>query len=375
MKICFILEYYHPHIGGVEYLFKTLTEGLRKRGYEITVLTRRLKGTKGREFVDGVRVIRIRTLNRYAFTFFSIPWAIFLARGCDLIHTTTFNGAFPAWLAARFWNIPVIITIHEVWLNKWRVLTDMSRLSAMVHNILERMIYLLKFDFYIAVSHSTENQLMEAGIEKKRLKAVYNGFEHEYFSPERYDENIVRERYGLGDTFVCFSWGRPGVSKGHEYLIRAIPLIVKVIPHARFLLMLSGRESYKKRYRYLTGLIQKLGLDERVLLIDPVYRQELGHYLKAADCIIIPSIAEGFGYAVLEACSMGRPVVASNTTSIPEVIGGRYVLVEPKSPEAIAKGVESVYRGKYNTSELKIFPWDKTVSEYIGVYNSLLSSS
>jgi len=49
MRICFILEYYHPHIGGVEYLFKNLIEGLSKRGFEVSVLTRRLKGTHDRK--------------------------------------------------------------------------------------------------------------------------------------------------------------------------------------------------------------------------------------------------------------------------------------------------------------------------------------
>ena len=371
MRICFILEYYHPHIGGVQYLFKNLIEGLSKRGFEVSVLTRRLKGTPRQETIEGVKILRIRTFNRYLFTFLSVPMAIIMARGCNLIHTTTFNGAFPAWFASRIWGIPVIITILEVWLNKWRTLTDMSRHSAMIHNLLEKMIYTLRFDFYIAISHSTERQLIEAGIGRERLKAIYSGFDHDFFNPQRYDENIVRERYGLRDVFVCFSWGRPGVSKGHEYLIKAIPLIIKIIPRARFLLMLSNRDSYKKRYRYLTGLIQKLGLDEMVLLIDPVSRQELGHYLKAADCVIIPSIAEGFGYAVLEACSMGRPVVASNTTSIPEVIGGKYVLVEPKNPEAIARGVAMVYEDKCTASDLKVFSWERAISEYAGIYEKL----
>ena len=375
MKICFILEYYHPHIGGVEYLFKTLTEGLRKRGYEVTVLTRRLKGTKGREFVDGVRVIRIRTLNRYVFTFFSIPWAIFLARGCDIIHTTTFNGAFPAWVASKVWGITAVITILEVWLKKWRMLTDMNWLSALVHNLLERMIYLLSFDFYVAISHSTERQLSKVGVQKERMKVIYNGFEHDFFNPERYDGDIVRERYGLKDAFICFSWGRPGVSKGHEYLIMAVPRIVEKIPHAVLLLMLSDKETYRRRYRYLIDLIRKLEVSSKVILVEPVPRGELGFYLKAADCIVIPSIAEGFGYAALEACSIGTPVVASDTTSIPEVIGGRYVLVEPKNPEAIAKGVESVYKGEYRTSELKVFPWDRAVAEYMGVYDALSSQA
>jgi glycosyltransferase involved in cell wall biosynthesis len=150
-----------------------------------------------------------------------------------------------------------------------------------------------------------------------------------------------------------------------------VPRILEKIPQARILLMLSGEDTYRKRYDYLKNMIDKLDLAEGITLVDPAPRNELGDYLKAADCIIIPSLAEGFGYAVLEACAMQKPVVASNTTSIPEVIHGRYVLVEPKNPEAIANGVERVSRGEYDTSGPKAFTWSKTIADCIEVYTDL----
>ncbi len=372
MRICFVLEYYYPHTGGAEYMFKSLAEGLCRAGHEVTVLTRRLDGTAPAETVNGVRIVRVRTLNRYLFTFLSIPRALALARGCDIIQATTYNAAFPAWFAGTVRRIPVVLTVLEVWVDKWRTLTEMSALSAAAHNLLEKMIYRLRFRQYVAISKSTARQLADVGVDPARTKTVYHGFDDDEFRPELYDGGRVRERHGLGDAFLCFSWGRPGVSKGHEYLIQAVPRIVERIPNARFLLMLSARGTHEQRYQYLKGLIDKLGIGQWISLVEPAPRRELGNYLKAADCIIIPSVAEGFGYAVLEACAMGRPVVASNTTSIPEVIGGSYLLVEPKNAKAIAEAVVKISRGEWSSSKVKTFSWEAAVREYVALYESLL---
>ena len=64
--------------------------------------------------------------NRYLFSFLAIPKAIVEARKADIVHTTMFNGAFPAWIAIKLAGKKGIITIHEVWINKWREYTSMG---------------------------------------------------------------------------------------------------------------------------------------------------------------------------------------------------------------------------------------------------------
>ena len=371
-KILFILEYYHPHKGGVEYLFKNLTHLLAKRGYMVTVLTMRLKKTKKKEVMDGVNVVRIKTINRYLFSFLSFFKTIFIARDYDIIHTTTFNAAFPAWIASKFWRKPCVITIHEVWINKWFGLSGLSRLSASIHNFLEKMIYLIPFDQYIAVSNSTAGDLKEIRVPGEKIAVIYNGFDNNFFAPEHFDGLKVRKQYGLENAFIYFSWGRPGISKGHEYLLKAVPLITRKIPDAKLVLMLSDRNTYKKRYLYLTALIQKLNIRDNVILIEPLSHGDLGNHIKAADCVVIPSLAEGFGFSVLEACAIDKPLVASDTTSIPEVIYGKYVLVEPGNPEAIAEGICKVYQGDYQMSPLKIFSWEDNIRKHEELYRKLI---
>lgn len=372
MRICFVLEYYHPHVGGMEYLFQSLAEQLAQRGHEIIVVTQRIAGTSSDEIINGVSVHRIKSGNRYLFSLAALAMTLKLARKCNIIQTTTFNSAFPAWFAARLLGIPVVLTVLEVWMKQWHVYTDMPWPKASLHHFLERMLYLFPFDRYVAISHSTERQLSALGIKAGRIQTVYGGFDSSYFDPVRYDGSIIRARHRLQNEFLCFSWGRPGMSKGHEYYLHAIPIILQKIPDARFILMLSDTKTYAQRTRYLMDIIKQHGIQDNVIIVDAVPRPELGHYLKAADCVVIPSLAEGFGYAVLEAAAMHATIVASDTTSIPEVIGGNYVLVEPKNATALAAGVVRIKRGDYLTSEVRSFSWKDTAEGYEEIYRNLM---
>ena len=183
MKICFVLEYYHPHVGGMEYLFRSLAEHLVQRGHDVTVVTQRIMGTPPAETVRGVAIRRIRTGNRYLFSIAALVMTMKLARKCDIIQTSTFNSALPAWFAARFLGIPVVLTVHEVWMKQWHIYTDMPWLKASFHHLLERVLYLFPFDRYVAVSHATARQLLAIGIRADLLQTVYNGFDSSYFDP------------------------------------------------------------------------------------------------------------------------------------------------------------------------------------------------
>ena len=117
MKILFICENYLPHYGGAEVVFKNLAERYQKRGHQSTILTHQLKNTKKTEIINNVQVHRIPSLfSRYIFSFTAIPKAIKLAQQHNIIQTTTFNGAFPAWIAGKLTRKPVVITIHEIWI-------------------------------------------------------------------------------------------------------------------------------------------------------------------------------------------------------------------------------------------------------------------
>lgn len=373
MKILFVIENYLPHIGGVEMVFKNLAEGLVKRGHSATIITHRIKGTAAEETINGVRVKRVSCFDsRGLFTFFAIPAAVAAAKKADIVHTTTFNGFFPAWIAAKLNRKPLVATIHEVWLGKWREYGGMSVLTAPLYEAFERLfIYALPaVDKYVAVSNSTRQQLLRIG--KKNAVTIYNGVDYSHLNPRKHSGNNVRKKHALQKSYVVLVYGRPGPSKGIEYAIAAMKEISLQVPNSKMLLMLSRDKPYRAKYSQLLKLIKKLQLEDKIINIPPVPHSELPDYIMAADCVIVPSLSEGFGYTAAEAAAMGKPIVASNTTSLPEVVSGKHILVEPRNSGEIADAVISIFHGKCHKTALKRFTIEENVSNYSKVYEDLL---
>jgi D-inositol-3-phosphate glycosyltransferase len=364
MKILFVIDNYYPFRGGAETLFKNLAEGLVAKGYEVSVLTRQIKATGKYEELNGVKIHRVAAPSRYLFTLLAIPKAIMLARKADIIHTSTFNSAFPAWLASKLSKKPAVITIHEVWIGKWKEYTDMSRFNAKLHSLLERPIYKLNFKKHICVSESTRNQLL-AVRKKADAIVIYNGLDYEHFHPDKTGAAVRKELGIPRNAFVALTFGRAAPSKGIEYAAMAAQKVD--IPNFKYLFIVS--RDYSSRYKKVLPFIQSTA---HAILLDPIAYSKLPNYVAAADVVVIPSLAEGFGYTAAESCAMGKIVIASNTTSLPEVVSGKFILVEPKNPQAIADAIKLAKEGKFEKSKLKKFTIQKNIDEHLKLYNHLV---
>lgn len=372
MKILFVCENYYPHYGGAEVLFKNLAEGFVKKGHRVAIITTLLPGTKKFEEINGVKIHRVPCFNnRYLFSFISIPKTWKLARMADVIQTTTFNGAPPAWLGARLAGRPAVLTVHEVWVGKWKEVTGFSWLKSTMHDLLERMLYLLPFDKYICVSNATRKSLLDHGISEQKTVTIYNGFDYNFWNPKNFsnaEAQKIRKELGVEKNFVCLSWGRPGESKGFQYLIKAAPHIQEKISNIIILLMLGTKEKYKQNYQQLAKLASRY--QETVKIIPSLPYQQLGTVIKAADCVIVPSLAEGFGYNVLEASSLGKPAVVSDAGSLPEVVSGKYRIFKSKNIVDLAEKVYLVSKGNMLTSKPKKYFWDDTIAGYLETYQN-----
>jgi D-inositol-3-phosphate glycosyltransferase len=369
-KILFVVEYYYPHVGGGETLYQTAAEGLVRKGCEVAVITSRVPNTKKEELLNGVKLYRILTpkiLGRhYWFTFLAFPKVFRLARSYDVIHTTTYNAALPAWLAAKLRRKPVVITVLQAWGALWRTYKGMSWLSARLHQLFERFVITLPFDDYICISEHTKNSVMAMGLSAEKLKVVYCGVDYDLFSPTKYDHQEAKEELGLSDRFVYLFYGRPGISKGIEYLIEAVPAISQNIPNSRLLLVMASDP--KDRYEYIMRLMEKLGVNGNVVLKTQLPRDEMVRHIAASDCVVVPSLTEGFGLVAAEACAMNKPVVCSRAGALPEVVCGKYVLVHPKSPEEIAEGIGRIHEDGVGETERKYFYWEECIDKYLHIY-------
>ena len=374
MRICFIIEFYPPHIGGGETLFKTLAEGLAEHGHQCDVITCRLPGTKKYEVKNGVKIHRVsvpRFADRYWFTFLAVYKSIIISHDADIIHTMTYNGAFPAWLASKVNKKRIVMIAHEVLGKKWYKF-GFGRLAATMYRFFEWFVLFLKYDAYMCNSKNTMKLLENWGIPIEKLHLTYPGIDYKLFDYRKEEKrHKLRERLGVKDNVFLYMYhGRPGMIKGVEYLVRAVPEIKKQIQNSKLLLVLAKKPAVK--YQEIIEIIRKKNLD--VILIDPLPHEELPYYIAASDCVVVPSLNEGFGFTCVEACTMKKPVVATNVGSLPEVIFGRHVLVLPKSPEELARGVISIYKGEYNETDEKRYEWEAFIKKHMIVYMKLLEN-
>lgn len=338
------------------------------RGHDVVVITwRTSQESLMRETVNGVRIIRVKS-GRYTFPVVGLAIAIRQARRSDVIHTATFGAAPLAWVASRFARIPVIITVPETWIGRWRIYTDYGPIKARIHDVLERLIFTFPYDHYIGISHSTTSRLRAILRRRRRyLDTIYCGFES---SPWKCNCTGVAPRLAYGvaeDAFLIVAWGRPGASKGFGFLVDAFPIIHASVPNARLLLILNNA----REYRHATDALKRRA-HRSIIFVSSLAFDDLVAIVRNSNCAVIPSLAEGFGYTTLEAVSSDVPVAASDSTSIPEVIGGSHRLFEPGNPDALAAAVVAITRGDYVTTPTKEFRWSDTIEAYEGTYRATL---
>lgn len=374
MNILYVYEFYTPHVGGGEIALQHLAEGMVARGHTVHIVTSRLPDTAAEETLNGVQIHRVwvpRFATRYWFMLLSLGSIFKLAKSADLIHTFTYTAVPPAWIVAQLRNKKIVLTVHEFWGKLWRSFSGLNSASAVLHRWFERSLFFLPMTQWVAISHATEKNLREISVPAQKLSVIYQGIDQELFQrPAEEEINALRAKINVSEqTFVYLFFGRPGISKGLEYLLRAVAEISQNIPDSQLWLILAKEP--KTQYEKMLQLIKQLGIEPSVRLIDPVERTKLPTYLSAAQTVVVPSLSEGFGFSVAEACAVGTPVVATEAGSIPEVVSGKYLLIPPADPKAIAQAVKRIQKQDLVRTPLKKFTWGENALKHEQLYLSL----
>jgi D-inositol-3-phosphate glycosyltransferase len=378
MNILFVLANYYPYIGGSELLFKKLTEGLVQKDHRIRVITSRLPGNCAAEQVEGVAIERVWVpglLSQYAFTFSSLVPVVKQAGHYDIIHTASNYGALSAFLGAKVTGRPIVLTCHEVLGKRWG-LTQPNLILSWAARAVERTVTSLPYDKRAAISRATRTDLLMNKAEAADVRIIYPGVDTLFRRNGRRRTGALRETCHIcPDDFVYLYYGRPGITKGVEHLVRSAPQIQLRIPNSHLVLILADEP--KDGYTRVCQLIGELRSACSIHMLPQVpadRRDQLVEYLLDADCVVVPSLTEGFGFTTAEACALGLPVVATLVGSIPEVVSGCHVLVEPGSPRALADGVVRIASSRYDYTPPKVFTWIRMVDEYEALYEEVLSS-
>ncbi|NOR86605.1 MAG: glycosyltransferase [Bacteroidales bacterium] len=362
MKILFILEYYYPNIGGVEKLFKDLAENLANQGHDILIITTRFNQQLPKEeTINQVKIKRLNLTNRFSFTFFSIFSIFPLVSKYDFIHTTSYNAAFPAWLAAKIYHKKCIITFHEVWGDLWKQLPYLSFIQKKIFYLYEWAILKLKFDHYIAVSEFTKNKLIESGIPSHKVHRIYNGINR-----EDYEVAEIQKP----DNFTFSYFGRLGVSKGLDIILPAAKEFISQHPQSVFKCIIP--QTPQAFYKKVLSDIEKLDFGENILILHHLSFDDLKKEIRSSNCILIPSYSEGFCFAAVETTALHTPIISSAKGALVETVSGQYIEMDTHSVKAMITSLERAYHGDFDYKKEIGFPLEESIRNYLKFYQSVL---
>lgn len=246
----------------------------------------------------------------------------------DQAHTVSNSlCAIPAWLMAKEYDVPLMLTEHGLYLRE-RYLGFSSEhdpsgvkfLRARFYKTLAQLMY-RDADLVVSVSEFNRAWQIRLGAPTSRTRVVYNGVAPQFFP-------LADDR---AQKMPTVSWvGRIDPLKDLETLIKSFSYVKPVVSNALLRLygpIPKGNEWY---FNKLASLVNSSKLNENVSFEGPI--SPVHHAYHAADVVALSSISEGFPYTPIEAMMCGKPVVATRVGGVGEAIGSVGRLVEPRNP-------------------------------------------
>ncbi len=288
----------------------------------------------------------------------------------DLFHSPDFTLP-PAWCART------LVTVHDLSFLRYPQGADRglrAYLTAAVPRSVRRA------DHVLADSQNTREDLIGLlGVPADKITVVYPGVEAR-FRPldDPATLSAVRERYRLPERFILHV-GTLEPRKNLERLVEAYALLPQrgISTHEVGLVLAGGRGWL---YEGVFKVVERLGLGDLVVFTGFVRDEDLPALYNLADLLVFPSMYEGFGLPPLEAMACGTPVVASNTSALPEVVGEAGLLVSPTDVQALAEAMVSGLQDEGLRARLRArgleqarrFTWAQAAQETLRVYRRVI---
>lgn len=282
----------------------------------------------------------------------------------DILYSPTHHGSL-------FYNNQ-IVTIHDLLPIHFNYKDSLQRILQTNYFKYVLPAILKKARKIVTVSDCTKNDIIKFfKISEDKIIRIYNGYDNRKLYYRKNAKNYIYEKYQIRNYLLAVGASYP--HKNYDTLIKAISLISD---KNTSLIIAGGRNEYRN---YLKKLTRELNLADKVLFIDYVSQEDLPYFYSAAKCLVYPSLYEGFGLPPLEAMACGCPVITSNTSSLPEVVGDAGVMINPYSIEEIAKAIDMVLSNENLRKEMiekglkqaQEFSWRKTAEEIYKVIKEI----
>ncbi len=382
-RILIFAAYFYPHVGGYEKIVYELSRRLVQRDYEIDILTCNTERALAYEELDGIHIYRVPSWNALN-SVYPIPKPCptsfkilrrLLSKNYDVINTQTrfFVTSFLGLIFAKLKRTPLVHTEHgarhSIVPNK--VIDLISR--AYDHSI--GALIVKSASRNIGVSEAACEFLKHLGA--TTIQLVHDGIDTTIFKKKE-DTNYRQKLDIRNDAVVTTFVGRLIYAKGVQDLISAFAKIQDTAPEVKLLIVGDG--PYRAN---LENLAHQTDCASSIFFLGQKNQDEVIDVLSATDIFVNPSYSEGLGISVMEAASVGLPIIATDVGGTREIIttDKTGILVKARDVGQLAEELcrlcanaelrEKLGKNARMLAERK-FNWDTITGEYIKLYTNLV---
>ena len=327
------------NIGGAGRCILTYLENYDREKYEVLLVVPVKSLLTERAGALGIRVIEVSDIAEKSLSYKGIKALkkVFSEEKPDLVHT---HASMSARIAAKLLGIKIVYTRHSVF-------PPSPKISKGIGKVINGFINNFFSDKIIAVAEAAKDNLTDTGVSDKKITVVLNGVDA--LTPKSEDEKSkIRQRFGVGDSFVVSIIARLEDIKGHDYFIDAADILIKRGMKAKF--VIAGTGSYES---HLKEKVEKMGLQNDVLFTG--FITDVDSLMNITDLQANASYGtEATSLSLLEGMSLGIPAVVSDFGGNPGVIknGKNGFLFPEKNAQAMADAIYKVYSDNELYNEL-----------------------
>lgn len=318
---------------------------------------------------DNMHIVELRCPSYPLWEQVALPRAVARVRP-DLLHCTSNTAPVKC-------PVPLVLTLHDIIFLEKRQSSSRSLYQEMGWHYRRLVVprILSECRKIITVSNFECNRIREVlNLPKDRLTAVYNGYSPHFRQMPPAPEIV--HKYVPSDDYLFFL-GNTDPKKNTPRVLKAYGLYLRQSKHKRPLLIADLKEEA------IDGILSAEGIKEvKPYLSFPGYipNADLAALYNGAFAFLYPSLRESFGIPMLESMACGTPVIAGNTSAMPEIAGEGALLADPLDENDIARKIllleedDTFYQQQvdYGLERVKLFSWRKSAEALLKIYKEII---
>ena len=367
---------------GDEVVFLNLTKNLARIDQENEY--KLFTDTKNQEKLDEIRknleienknnfeIISLKSGNKFVWNFWTLP--NYLRKNPVDIYLTQY---ITPWFVSK--KIKIITIIHDISFNFYPQFikkTDLFFLKKLIPRSLKRA------DKVLTVSRFTQDEIVKYyKIDPKKVDWFHNAVSEDFLGQDISDRKIktVREKYKLPEKYILYI-GTLQPRKNIPALIEAFTLLKlePVMKNNPIRLVIAGGKGYNYD-KLIDQLVKKNNLAEDVYFPGYINEEDKAALMKGADIFVFPSFYEGFGLPIVEAMSLGVPIIASDIPSHREIARDSALFFNPKVSGELAQKLRELLNNSVERSSLsergiaqsQKFSWEESARKILSVFSKM----